>query len=128
MVDQVMEIVGRYQSNRWQKRGVTVDVEAIGNRPAGEIDVHHPMVRAAMRSLANCAYAGNIDLRISSTDANIPLSRGIPAVCIGVTEGGNAHRLQEWISTAEITQGIQHLLTLTWWTAAWLSGEVEPGN
>jgi len=57
---------------------------------------------------------------MSSTDANIPLNRGIPAVCVGITRGGNAHRLDEWISTLELTKGMQHLLLLTVWAAAWL--------
>jgi hypothetical protein len=41
-----------------------------------------------------------------------------------VTEGGNAHRLQEWIYAAPLVQGMAHLLLLTWWASAWLAGEV----
>jgi di/tripeptidase len=66
-------------------------------------------------------------MRISSTDANIPLSRGIPAVCIGVTEGGNAHRTDEWIATQPIDNGLRHLLGLTQWATQWL-GKASPSH
>jgi di/tripeptidase len=124
VIDQVLEIVARYQTPKMERKGVLVSVETIGDRPPGEIDVGHPLVQAAVQALSAAGYAGKVDLRISSTDANIPLSRGIPAVCVGVTEGGNAHRLQEWIHTAPLAQGMAHLLLLTWWASAWLAGEV----
>lgn len=125
IVQQVQEIVQRYQSAAWQKRGVTVEAVVIGDRPGGEIADDHPLVLAAFRSLAACGVKADGQLRISSTDANIPLSRGIPAVCIGITEGGNAHRLEEWITPKLLPTGMHHLLTLTWWTALWLAGEVD---
>jgi tripeptide aminopeptidase len=120
-VDQLLE---RYQSARWKKWGVHVTVETIGDRPAGELAADHPLVKAAAAALVDAGLTAPPDLRISSTDANIPLSRGIPAVCVGIAEGGNAHRLEEWLSTAKLGQGMQHLFLLTWWAAAWLAGEV----
>ncbi|HXF62005.1 MAG TPA: M20/M25/M40 family metallo-hydrolase [Caldilineaceae bacterium] len=125
VVDQALEIVSRYQNPDWMRKGVTVTAQTIGDRPPGEIADSHPLVQAAQAALASVGYGGKVDLRISSTDANIPLSRGIPSVCIGVTEGGNAHRLQEWIHTGPLPQGMAHLLLLTWWTSAWLAGEVQ---
>jgi di/tripeptidase len=97
-------------------------MEVIGDRPSGEIGADHPLVAAAERALGGAGLTGRPDLRISSTDANIPLSRGIPAGCVGITEGGNAHRLEEWIGPRLLPLGMQHLLLLTWWTADWLSG------
>lgn len=125
MVAQSLAIVSRYQTPKWERRGVTTTVRTIGDRPPGEIPAGHALVRAAQAALTAAGWNGKPDLRISSTDANIPLSRGIPAVCVGVTEGGNAHRLEEWIYTAPLPQGMAHLLMLTWWAAAWLAGEVE---
>ncbi|MEX1019805.1 MAG: M20/M25/M40 family metallo-hydrolase [Litorilinea sp.] len=122
LVRQVEEIVDRYRVPLWQRRGVTVQVETIGDRPPGEIAADHPLVDAAVRTLLQACPTRVPDLRISSTDANIPLSRGIPAVCIGVTDGGDAHRRQEWIETAPLPQGMQHLLLLTWWASEWLGG------
>lgn len=121
MIEQVMTIVQGYQTAKYQRRGGKVTVETIGDRPPGEIPADHPLVQAAAEALRQAGYIGTPDLRISSTDANVPLHQGIPAVCIGVTEGGNAHRLGEWIKTAPLTQGIRHLLLLTWWAADWLA-------
>jgi acetylornithine deacetylase/succinyl-diaminopimelate desuccinylase-like protein len=121
IVDQALEIVSRYQTTRWQNRGVAVKVEVIGDRPSGDIAVDHPLVVAAKEALAAVGYAHPADLRISSTDANIPLSRGIPAICVGVTDGSNAHRLQEWIGTDVLPRGMSQLLLLSWLAAEWLA-------
>lgn len=125
LVDQAMAIVLRYQSGLWQQRGVYVEATIIGDRPGGAIADEHPLVKATFRSLAYHGVNGNPQLRISSTDANIPLSRNIPAVCIGITEGGNAHRVEEWITPSLLTTGMKHLLGTTWWSALWLAGEVQ---
>lgn len=120
IVQEVMGAIARYQSVRWQQAGVTVTTTVIGDRPGGAIADDHPLVLAAIDSLHAVKVKPQLAMRISSTDANIPLSRGIPAVCIGVTEGGNAHRTDEWITTAPLESGLHHLLTLTTWAATWL--------
>lgn len=120
LVHEVLAIVTRYQSVRWQQAGVTVTATVIGDRPGGAIADDHPLVMAAIASLHAVSVKPHLTMRISSTDANIPLSRGIPAICIGVTEGGNAHRTDEWIATPPIPAGLHHLQGLTTWAAAWL--------
>ena len=47
-----------------------------------------------------------------STDANVPLARGIPAMCIGLTMGENAHRLDEYIDVTGIPRGLEALARL----------------
>ena len=121
LIGQTQAIIARYQGARWEQRGVTVTATVIGDRPSGEIAPDHPLVWAAIAALGAVDYLGTPDLRISSTDANVPLSRGIPAVCVGVTDGGNAHRLQEWIQAAPLGQGMAHVVMLTWWAADWLA-------
>jgi acetylornithine deacetylase/succinyl-diaminopimelate desuccinylase-like protein len=123
MVDQTLAIVQRSQAT-WQDQNVLVSAMVIGDRPGGEIEEEHPLVQAAYRSLHACGVTASDRLCISSTDANIPLSRGIPAVCIGISEGGNAHRLEEWLNSELLPVGMQHLLQLTWWSAQWLAGKV----
>jgi acetylornithine deacetylase/succinyl-diaminopimelate desuccinylase-like protein len=90
--------------------GVSFAIETVGDRPAGGIQREHRLVQ-----LAGAAYrAEGIDVtyEIASTDANIPLSRGIPAVCVGVCDGGNAHRLDEYIEPARLPIGMRALLWL----------------
>jgi acetylornithine deacetylase/succinyl-diaminopimelate desuccinylase-like protein len=122
LVDQVHAVAHRYQTVRWTNAGVRLTIETIGDRPGGAIGDDHPLVQAALRSLGAVQVTPQMNQRTSSTDANIPLSRGIPAVCIGITDGGNAHRTDEWIATRPLPQGMQHLLGLTWWAAGWLGG------
>jgi acetylornithine deacetylase/succinyl-diaminopimelate desuccinylase-like protein len=47
-----------------------------------------------------------------STDANIPISMGIPAVCIGLANSGNTHRLDEFLDPRNLSQGLEQLLLL----------------
>ena len=62
----------------------------------------------------------------SSTDANIAIGRGIPAVCIGLTTGGNVHREDEFIDTAPIEKGLSQLVELALSVAADVaSGEIR---
>jgi acetylornithine deacetylase/succinyl-diaminopimelate desuccinylase-like protein len=120
LVEQVQQIVHRFQTPRWRQAGVIVNAELIGDRPAGGIADDHPLVQAATQSLIAVGVQPQLANRISSTDANVPLSRGIPSVCIGITDGGNAHRLDEWITPDLLPKGMQHLLSLTEWAARWL--------
>ena len=101
--------------------GVSLHNEQIGNRPTGSISARHPLVQAASNILQKVGVKERSDLCISSTDANVPLSRHIPAVCLGLTKGGDAHRLSEWINPLPLVKGMQQLLYLTWWSAAWLT-------
>lgn len=123
LVKRVYNIVQRFQSSRWQRWGIRIEMETIGDRPGGAIDPDHPLVAAASSALAIAGLTENADLRMSSTDANVPLSLGIPAICVGITHGGDAHRLEEWIDPRPMPQGMQHLLLLTWWASEWLAGE-----
>jgi acetylornithine deacetylase/succinyl-diaminopimelate desuccinylase-like protein len=95
---------------RAAEAGVTFELATVGDRPAGAIPSDHPLVRAA--SAAYRAEGFNVSFDIASTDANIPLSRGIPAVCVGVGDGGNEHRLDEYIEPARLAGGMRALLRL----------------
>nr|WP_321524679.1 M20/M25/M40 family metallo-hydrolase [uncultured Cohaesibacter sp.] len=86
---------------------ISADVEQIGNRPAGATDTNSDIVRACCEALTILGYQP--DLSASSTDANIPMSLGIPAVNFGHGgTGGNAHRLDEWIDV-EPTESVRGL-------------------
>lgn len=87
------------------------EVELVGDRPAGYLDPNHPLIQGAMAALALVGVRGTLET--GSTDGNISLAANCPTVTIGITRGGNAHRLDEYIETAPVAQGMQQLITLT---------------
>ncbi len=89
---------------------VDVSLEMIGRRPAGAIPAHHPLVHTARACLMELGMKPV--LNIGSTDANIPLSLGYPAVCIGLTFGNGAHTEAEYIEKAPLALGLAQLLML----------------
>jgi tripeptide aminopeptidase len=90
--------------------GVSVESELIGQRPSGAIPASHPLVQLAQECLR--AQGVTPSLRIGSTDANLPLSRGLPAVTIGLTTGSGAHTVHECIHTAPLEKGIEQVVEL----------------
>lgn len=90
--------------------GIEMLIETIGSRPAGSLPASHPLIKLAHKALAAQGYQPN--LIIGSTDANIPLSRGYPAVCVGITHGAAAHTTNEYIQTAPVSKGISQLIEL----------------
>jgi acetylornithine deacetylase/succinyl-diaminopimelate desuccinylase-like protein len=88
-----------------------IQAELIGERPGGAIHPDHPLVQAALRSLRDQGVA-DPRLKIGSTDANIPLSQGLPAVCVGITRGGGAHTLQEYIEIEPLQEGYRAVTQL----------------
>lgn len=75
---------------------ISLDPQLIGDRPAGTTPANHPLVRAAMAA----SHAGGFAPRLeaSSTDANMPMSLGIPALTIGSgAGGGRTHSTEEYL-------------------------------
>ncbi len=90
--------------------GVRIKLETIGSRPAGDLPPTHPLVMLAQKVLSDLGRQPR--LTIGSTDANIPLSRGLPAICIGITQGYGAHTTSEYIQTEPVATGISQLIEL----------------
>lgn len=93
-----------------QRPGVQVSIEQIGLRPAGEIPATHPLVTLARKCLADQGISAR--LNIGSTDANLPLSQGLPAICIGLTIGRGGHTTSETIELPPLASGLSQLLAL----------------
>jgi tripeptide aminopeptidase len=91
-----------------QKPGVSVDIEVVGERPAGELSLDHPLVKLAGECLSEQGITPTFTA--GSTDANIPLSRGLPALVLGTTTGGGAHTPHEYIDTAPLKKGMRQLV------------------
>ena len=107
---QLVDRVGRIVSTA-AGDGLTVDVDVLGERPAGVCPRSHPLVGAAGNVLRQVGFEPVFDA--SSTDANIPISLGIPAVCIGITHGGLGHTTSEYIDVKPIATGLTQLGLLT---------------
>ena len=97
-------------------RPLKVTIESIGARPCGETPVEHELVQAAVHATE---LAGRQpDLALASTDANVPISRGIPAIAIGAGgRGGDAHTHGEWFDNLHGTVGVARALTIVMATA-----------
>ncbi|HYT06342.1 MAG TPA: M20/M25/M40 family metallo-hydrolase [Rugosimonospora sp.] len=89
--------------------GLSIGTKVLGLRPGGELPPNSPLLAAVQ---AADDYLGNrARMERSSTDANIPLSLGIPAIALGAGgNSGGAHSLQEWYDPTGREIGMQRLL------------------
>jgi acetylornithine deacetylase/succinyl-diaminopimelate desuccinylase-like protein len=90
------------------RAGVHMEAEVIGRRPAGELSASHPLVKLAEICLREQGIEPK--LMIGSTDANVPLNLGLPALVLGVTTGAGAHTNREFIYTAPVEHGMEQLV------------------
>jgi tripeptide aminopeptidase len=94
-----------------RRHALEFSIEKIGSRPAGRLSHDSPLfelLRAVDRHLSI-----RTEPRIASTDANIPLSRGISAVSLGAGgEGGGIHTRAEWYDARGRELGLRRVLLL----------------
>lgn len=91
----VKEAVDEENKARSTKEGsITADPKKIGDRPCGETPASSPIVQTVTAVIT--AFGLKPNYNISSTDANLPMSLGIPAVTIGRGPGGRTHSLDEF--------------------------------
>ena len=92
---------------------VAVDLKLIGDRPSGQTSPDSSIVTTAAAAIQ--ATGMKPTFSFSSTDSNIPISLGIPAITIDSGgRGGRAHALDEWIDVERVSslRGIEAALTL----------------
>lgn len=78
---------------------IKVEAKLIGDRPSGETPKDSMFVQKVAAVVQ--AFGLTPSYTISSTDSNIPISMGIPAVTIGRGKGGRQHSLDEWVDVEE---------------------------
>jgi len=100
------------ENKRWKGRGpVTVANEVVGFRPAGSTPANSPIVTTAIDVTHQFGATG--DLSEGSTDANVPMALGIPAITIGGGgHGTGAHALDETYDPKDSYLGTQRALVL----------------
>jgi len=95
---------------RHNRGKLSVKVESIGIRPAGQTPAGTPIVRAAQTSMKALGL-GDVEFQASSTDSNVPMHLGIPAITMGGGgKGTGAHSLAESYDSTDSYKGVQNLL------------------
>jgi acetylornithine deacetylase/succinyl-diaminopimelate desuccinylase-like protein len=88
---------------------LTLHLTPLGQRPSGATSEKHPLVQAALA--ATRALGATPQLAAASTDANVPISRGVPGIALGAGgKGGDAHLESEWYENAGGPEGILRTL------------------
>jgi tripeptide aminopeptidase len=94
--------------NRLRSTGtppLAMAVTPLGSRPSGVTPESHPLVQAALA--ATRALGGDPALAAASTDANVPMAHGVPAIALGAGgRGGDAHLLSEWYENVAAPDGV----------------------
>lgn len=90
-------------------QGLEMSISLVGDRPCmGKIDLSKiEELTAICREITEQTVNIEVGTHSSSTDCNIPLSLGIPALCIGVYNGGGAHTREEWVEKASLPIGLE---------------------
>ena len=89
--------------------GLSIEISMIGDRPTGATDLESPLVEAALE--ATRAAGIEPQITVASTDANVPMSLGIPAITLGAGGmAGQVHTTQEWYRNDDGPVGIQRAL------------------
>ncbi|MEW5981186.1 MAG: M20/M25/M40 family metallo-hydrolase [Acidobacteriota bacterium] len=110
-VQRAIEAALSAENARWNRGELTVERTLLGERPTGRLSDTAPAVQAAIS--VTRALALPVSLDPGSTDSNIPISLGIPAVTIdGGGRGSGAHSLSESFDTANSVKGTQRALLL----------------
>lgn len=114
------------ENKRWNTDKITVEIKMIGDRPAGIVAEDSPIVQATQRAVTVLTRTPRVTFAGSSTDSNLAMSLGIPAVTIGGGgEGGNWHSRNEWYKPIDAYLGPQNAL-LTILTLTGVDGATQP--
>ena len=87
-----------------------VDVKAtlVGDRPCGTAtdEMIKPLIDT-VKPILEEVTGEEVKCKSASTDCNIPLSLGVPAICIGVNNHSGVHTREEWVEKASIPVGLE---------------------
>jgi acetylornithine deacetylase/succinyl-diaminopimelate desuccinylase-like protein len=125
LLDHVKQAVAE-ENARWKSDKLSVEIKLIGDRPAGIVAMDSPILQATQRAVTALTRAPRVTFAGSSTDSNLAMSMGIPAVTIGGGgEGGNWHSRNEWYRPVDAYFGPQNAL-LTMLVLTGLDGVTRP--
>jgi tripeptide aminopeptidase len=111
--EQVIEILHKSaaeENQRWGKNSIKVELELVGDRPAGSQAEEAVIVQSALAAARVLGFEQKLN-QPSSTDSNVPISLGIPAVTLGGGGSfGGCHTLQEYFDPKDAHFGVQKIL------------------
>lgn len=91
-----------------QTEKVQVKVTQVGDRPCSDVDKEaQEALTAKIETVYKAVFGWELERKTSSTDCNIPLSMGIPAVCMATYAGEGAHTREEWLEKASMVPGLE---------------------
>lgn len=98
---------------KFQKDDVKVKVTKIGERPCSDIDEEQvEKLKNIVKPVIENTINDKLSFTSSSTDCNIPLSLGVPAICVSVYNGCGAHTKEEWIEKDSLYYGLEIAINL----------------
>lgn len=103
-----VEKVRQICSKSADAEGCKCKVEEIGQRPAGSLPKGHPYVTTACNVLESLGIRPTLEE--GSTEANVPASRGIPAIAIGASSGSGVHTLSEHLLVDSLPAGLKQIV------------------
>ncbi len=85
-----------------------ISVETIGIRPCGNLTDTSVLEEMVQRTKSICEKHSGLECRLTSgsTDANLPMSLGIPAICVGTYMGGGMHTREEYLEIDSVPVGL----------------------
>ena len=92
---------------------VKVKVTKVGDRPCSDTEYSkiEPLIKLSQPIIEEVSGEKARFMK-SSTDCNIPLSLGIPSICIGTCEGFGMHTREEWVDKKSILKGLKLAIKL----------------
>ena len=98
----------------YRSKGVSVTVTPVGERPCGVLIDSERMeaLQERAQKAALRRYGHEISFGSGSTDCNIPLSMGIPAICVGCCRFRGAHTREEYVEAESLHRGLHFLFDL----------------
>lgn len=102
----------REENARWKSDKISVEIKQVGDRPAGVTPIDSPIIQAARAALPRVG-AQVRSITASSTDSNLPMSLGIPAITLSSSgAGGGSHSPDEWYTPTNNHLGAQNVFLL----------------
>lgn len=91
-----------------QTEGVEINVTKVGDRPCGDADsAEIKRMCDIYENIIKDVTGEGVRYGSSSTDCNIPLSLGIPAICVGTNNSNGSHTREEWLDKSSLVPGLE---------------------